>query len=138
MEKNRKLIIKPKTIPSLTAPILHYGDRRVNVDSTIVRQLEAERIAQMRKANHADYLTIEACVGIGEFFGDGEYGIGEKSASFISQHRGLGKKLMAEAEKIAKKEKCQELFVISGVGVRQYYKKLGYSLRGEYMIKKLK
>jgi len=61
--------------------------------------------------------------------------IGKKAKNEISQHRGLGKWLMAEAEKIAKQNKILELFVISGVGVRQYYKKLGYSQRGPYMLK---
>jgi elongator complex protein 3 len=53
-----------------------------------------------------------------------------------AQHIGLGKKLMAEAEKIVKKEtNLKRIVVISGIGVRNYYKKLGYKLKGEYMIK---
>jgi elongator complex protein 3 len=44
---------------------------------------------------------------------------------------------MQEAEAIAKKENAEFLHVISGVGVRQYYKKLGYKLKEPYMIKKL-
>jgi elongator complex protein 3 len=58
----------------------------------------------------------------------------------FGQHIGLGKWLMSEAEKIAKKEKCKEIKIISGVGVREYYRKLGYELdegKGEYMIKNL-
>jgi len=58
----------------------------------------------------------------------------------FGQHTGLGKWLMSEAEKIAKKEKCEEIKVISGVGVRAYYRKLGYKLdngKWEYMRKKL-
>ncbi|MCK9438996.1 MAG: tRNA uridine(34) 5-carboxymethylaminomethyl modification radical SAM/GNAT enzyme Elp3 [Patescibacteria group bacterium] len=53
------------------------------------------------------------------------------------QHSGLGKRLVAEAEKIAKKNKAKELAVISGVGVRGYYRKLGYNLKNTYMIKKI-
>jgi elongator complex protein 3 len=53
------------------------------------------------------------------------------------QHHGLGKQLMNEAESIAKKENCNLIRVISGVGVREYYRKLGYSLSGEYMTKNL-
>ena len=53
------------------------------------------------------------------------------------QHTGLGKKLMVEAEKIAKKNKVKKLAVISGVGVRDYYRKLGYKLENGYMVKKL-
>ena len=45
---------------------------------------------------------------------------------------------MAESEKIAKKEKCRVIKVISGIGVREYYKNLGYSLEGPYMLKNLK
>ncbi len=54
-----------------------------------------------------------------------------------TQHTGLGKWLMDEAEKIAKKEKCKKIKVISGVGVRPYYYKLGYKLEGPYMVKYL-
>ncbi|RLE82427.1 MAG: tRNA uridine(34) 5-carboxymethylaminomethyl modification radical SAM/GNAT enzyme Elp3 [Thermoprotei archaeon] len=51
--------------------------------------------------------------------------VGEKS--FWWQHRGLGKLLMSYAEKIALEEFGRyRIFVISGVGVRNYYRKLGY------------
>jgi len=63
-------------------------------------------------------------------------GIGEEDSK-SSQHKGLGKKLVAEAEKIAKKNKFKKLAVISGVGVRDYYRKLGYKKEGTYMVKKL-
>ena len=54
------------------------------------------------------------------------------------QHKGLGKRLIKEAEKIAKKEfGFGKITVISGVGVRGYYSKLGYRLRDTYMIKEL-
>ncbi len=61
--------------------------------------------------------------------------LGEKGK--MSQHTGLGKWLMKEAEKIVKKEKIKKIFVISGVGVREYYKKLGYNLEDSYMVKNL-
>lgn len=53
------------------------------------------------------------------------------------QHTGLGKQLMHEAERIAKEKKCKKISVISGVGVREYYKNLGYELEGTYMVKNL-
>lgn len=55
------------------------------------------------------------------------------------QHKGLGKKLMAEAEKISKKAGYKKIKIISGVGVREYYKNLGYKLDKEliYMQKEL-
>ena len=54
------------------------------------------------------------------------------------QHKSLGKQLMAEAEKIAKNEfNFKKVAVIAGIGVREYYKRLGYKLQDTYMIKKL-
>ncbi len=53
------------------------------------------------------------------------------------QHAGLGKKLIKEAENIAEKQGYQKIAVISGVGVRGYYRKLGYKLKDSYMVKKL-
>ncbi len=55
----------------------------------------------------------------------------------IGQHTGLGKWLMNETEKICLQKKIKKLKVISGVGVREYYKKIGYYLEEEYMVKKL-
>ncbi|HPO06029.1 MAG TPA: tRNA uridine(34) 5-carboxymethylaminomethyl modification radical SAM/GNAT enzyme Elp3 [Candidatus Gracilibacteria bacterium] len=55
-----------------------------------------------------------------------------------SQHFGFGRKLIAEAERIAKEEyHCPRIAVIAGVGVREYYAKLGYHLEGTYMLKDL-
>ena len=59
-----------------------------------------------------------------------------KNGSWV-QHTGLGKQLMKKAEELAKDNCCEELKVISGVGVREYYKKLGYKLDGSYMVKEL-
>ncbi len=52
------------------------------------------------------------------------------------QHRGLGKKLIKEAEKITKKEfGLKKISVISGVGVRNYFRNMGYRLENTYMVK---
>lgn len=56
------------------------------------------------------------------------------------QHSGLGKKLIARAEEIALTNGYNKIAVIAGVGVREYYRKIGYiedSDLGCYQIKKL-
>jgi ELP3 family radical SAM enzyme/protein acetyltransferase len=56
------------------------------------------------------------------------------------QHRGFGKKLLAKAELISSNNGYKKIAVISGVGVRKYYEKLGYTLNkddGYYMMKDL-
>jgi elongator complex protein 3 len=60
-----------------------------------------------------------------------------KEKGKFSQHKGMGKWLMNEAEKIALKNRYKKIKVISGIGVREYYKKLGYKLEGTYMVKEL-
>lgn len=54
------------------------------------------------------------------------------------QHSGIGMRLIAEAQRIAKEEyKCTKIAVISGVGVRDYYRKSGYKLKNTYMEKNI-
>lgn len=54
------------------------------------------------------------------------------------QHQGYGTMLMEEAERIAREEHgSNKLAVISGVGTRHYYRKLGYELEKTYMVKYL-
>jgi len=54
------------------------------------------------------------------------------------QHKSLGKKLVAEAERIAKEEfGRKKMLAISGIGVREYYFKLGYQRDGPYVSKML-
>ncbi|KAI9862898.1 MAG: Elongator subunit [Trichoglossum hirsutum] len=54
------------------------------------------------------------------------------------QHQGYGTLLMEEAERIAREEHgSKKISVISGVGVRSYYARLGYHLDGPYMSKML-
>lgn len=61
-------------------------------------------------------------------------GLGDEG---VVQHRGFGKKLLAEAEAIAKRHGKDKMIIISGVGVREYYAKLGYAWEGPYMVKQL-
>ena len=66
-----------------------------------------------------------------------EAAIGEQDSS-KQQHKGLGKQLLAEAESITREEAgLEKICVISGPGARGYYRKLGYSLDGPYMTKKI-
>jgi elongator complex protein 3 len=56
-----------------------------------------------------------------------------------AQHKGLGKALLQEAERIAGEEfQAQRMIILSGVGAREYYRtEFGYSLQGDYMVKNL-
>ena len=54
------------------------------------------------------------------------------------QHSGLGRALVENAENVARERfGARRLLVISAIGTREYYRKLGYSLYGPYMARDL-
>ena len=65
-------------------------------------------------------------------------GIGRSDRGDSYQHRGLGMKLLKEAERISKDDLgADKIAIISAVGTRQYYKKFGYQQDGPYVSKRL-
>ncbi len=54
------------------------------------------------------------------------------------QHRGIGRTLLSQAEQISLSEfGMDRIAVTSGIGVREYFRKLSYHLSGPYMVKDL-
>jgi elongator complex protein 3 len=53
------------------------------------------------------------------------------------QHRGYGRRLLQEAEGITREMGIRGIAVISGIGVREYFRKNGYERLGPYMSKNL-
>ncbi|OGS48767.1 MAG: hypothetical protein A3K68_03930 [Euryarchaeota archaeon RBG_16_68_13] len=54
------------------------------------------------------------------------------------QHRGIGRALLSEAERIAREEfGAPRMRVTAGVGVRPYYRSLGYRLESAHMVREL-
>jgi len=96
------------------------------------------RLRKPSELAHRDEITSNSCI-VRELHVFGKsIKIGEHEENSI-QHSGLGRKLMHEAEKISKESfDAKKLLVISAVGTREYYKKLGYSLDGPYMSKQLR
>ena len=53
------------------------------------------------------------------------------------QHRSFGSFLLGKAEELSRSEGFRNMAVLSGIGVRPYYKRRGYGRKGPYMIKDL-
>jgi elongator complex protein 3 len=67
-----------------------------------------------------------------------EVGVGTAGTDGDYQHEGYGRRLLAEAERRAREAGYAKLSVISGIGVREYYRdKLGYYQDGPYVSKSL-
>ena len=56
-----------------------------------------------------------------------------------TQHKGLGKALLREGERIAREEfQAQQMVVLSGTGAKEYYRsEFGYCAQADYMVKQL-
>jgi len=109
---------------------LSYEDRNESIYGFL-------RLRKPSTDAHRDEVSQDTCI-VREIHVYGKLlKIGEKEENEI-QHSGLGKNLMKEAEKISKEEfDAKRLLVISAIGTREYYQKLGYSLYGPYMSKAL-
>ena len=68
-----------------------------------------------------------------------EVPLSEKKSQ-AAQHKGLGKALLREAERIARDEfGSARMVILSGTGAKEYYRaELGYISQGNYMVKALK
>jgi len=86
--------------------------------------------------SHRYELRKDPCMIIRELKVVGrELSIGERTSNSI-QHKGFGKELILEAERICLEEYDKKhLFVLSGIGVKDYYRKLGFKDNGVYLEK---
>jgi ELP3 family radical SAM enzyme/protein acetyltransferase len=66
-----------------------------------------------------------------------EVGSGAGDVSGQAQHLGLGRKLMERAETWCRQKGAEKVAVIAGIGVRDYYRRLGYQQSDTYMVKAL-
>jgi len=63
--------------------------------------------------------------------------VGEGARNNDWQHRGYGSELIASAERISYEKGYSKIAIISGIGVREYYRKMGYQRDGAFMCKQL-
>lgn len=63
--------------------------------------------------------------------------VGRGASGADWQHRGYGAELLENAEAISRQAGYSKICIISGIGVREYYRKFGYCRDGVYMSKKL-
>jgi elongator complex protein 3 len=90
-----------------------------------------------RDASAALFPELRGCAMIREVHVYGPaLAIGHESTG-EAQHSGLGRRIIARAEETAQAAGYPRLAVISAIGTRRYYSRLGYELDGLYMVKSL-
>ena len=96
-----------------------------------------ERIARIRELHVYGNIVSSNLQGNSK---DSKESKESKDSKGNSQHRGIGKFLIGVAETISYFYECALVTIISGVGVRDYYENIGYTLdenEDQYMIKRL-
>lgn len=109
-------------LPDLDAIVAYARVRRPSDDAW---REELEGAAILREVR-----VLGPSLPLGSRPSDGE-------GSLEWQHRGLGRRLVEEAEGRAKGWGMDRLAVMAGMGTRAYFRRLGYSLQGPYMVKRL-
>ena len=100
------------------------------VNCALIRELHTYGKVQPCKQNQKFYESKNGILSGLESF--------TQNSNTYSQHKGYGKKLLEKAEEIAIKNGYKKIAVIAGVGVREYYRKQGYTIdskEGCYQIK---
>jgi len=59
--------------------------------------------------------------------------LGDTPQEFEWQHRGFGQKMIQMAEELSIDRGCEKILVTSGLGVKDYYRKFGFTQDGPYM-----
>ncbi|MGF3554707.1 MAG: tRNA uridine(34) 5-carboxymethylaminomethyl modification radical SAM/GNAT enzyme Elp3 [Thermoplasmatota archaeon] len=64
--------------------------------------------------------------------------VGKEAKNNQWQHKGLGERLIKEAERISKNNfDAKKIVILAGIGTRNYYRRFGYNKEGPYMVKRI-
>lgn len=113
--------------------LLSFEDDRGTLFGLVRMRVQAKPVAGLGLKGKGNLALIRELHVYGA-----EVPLNEKNPN-AAQHKGLGKALMMEAERLAREEFNASLIcVLSGVGAREYYRtEFGYTDRAGYMVKKL-
>jgi elongator complex protein 3 len=93
------------------------------------------RLRKPSKKAHRGEVKAQPCMILRELKVTGEMVPIGKMNTKLWQHKGYGQKLLEECEDITQNEGIEKILIMSGVGVRDYYRKSGYKREGPYMMK---
>ena len=115
-----------------------FGLLRMRIQSTPIARLEQEtnRISALIRELHIYGPEVPLKQRNSP---EARHKVSDKALPPQAQHKGLGKALLVEAERIAREEfQAPTLVVLSGIGAKEYYRsEFGYSSQAEYMVKSL-
>ena len=112
---------------------LSFEDEHETLFSLLRMRIQAKPISQLKPDIDGNLALIRELHVYGP-----EVPLKHQSAE-AAQHKGLGKALLREAERIARQEfQAPWMVVLSGTGAKEYYRnECGYNAQADYMVKKL-
>lgn len=113
--------------------LLSFEDEKETIFGLLRLRIQSKPIPALKQEFEGNSVIIREL----HIYGP-EVPLGEQKGE-AAQHKGLGKALVKEAERIADEEfQAQQMVVLSGVGAKEYYRtEFGYTSLGDYMIKTL-
>ncbi len=114
-----------------------FGLLRMRIQIKPIARLEQEVFQTKPVANLPRKSIKTALIRELHIYGP-EVPLKQQNATAV-QHKGLGKALLTEAERIAREEfQAQQMVVLSGTGAKEYYRsEFGYNSQADYMVKSL-
>ena len=113
---------------------LSYENKKEAYLVAYLRLRKPSEYAHRHELNDGKTMVVREVKVVGELVPTGK----KPQRNTQLQHRGFGKLLMENAEKIALEDfNSKKLAVISGIGVRDWFYELGYTLDGYYVSKPL-
>ena len=112
---------------------LSVEDENETLFGLLRMRIQAKSIPKLERATERDLAIVREL----HIYGP-EVPLNEQREE-AAQHKGLGKTLLREAERIAGSEfHAPQMVILSGVGAREYYRsEFGYKSQGDYMVKEL-
>ncbi|MFC1957607.1 elongator complex protein 3 [Chloroflexota bacterium] len=116
---------------------LSLEDKQETLFGLLRMRIQSTPITHLRQVNLGTESTKTAIIRELHIYG-AEVPLRQKDAT-AAQHKGFGKALLVEAERIAREESQARLMVVlSGTGAREYYRtESGYRSQGDYLVKSL-
>jgi len=112
---------------------LSFEDERETLFSLLRMRIQSKAIARLGQETRGNLALIRELHVYGP-----EVPLKQQNPA-AAQHKGLGKALLTEAERIAREEfHARQMVILSGVGAREYYRsEFGYYLQSDYMVRSL-
>ncbi|MBA7567029.1 tRNA uridine(34) acetyltransferase [subsurface metagenome] len=112
---------------------LSFEDEKESLFGLLRLRIQSRPVVELRQTDGGNFALIRELHVYGP-----ELPLSQRSSSAV-QHRGLGKALLQEAERIARDEfQAREMIILSGVGAKEYYRsEFGYHSQEDYMVRSL-